>query len=486
MEEETKVVEETKAETVTPQPAAAPEQPVAKPKSKKPIIIALIVLLVIAGAAVGGYFIYKKVRLSNPMSITTDLIDKMENSSKKLAKDKTFQTIVNTEPTNYKIKASVAGMASFEFGLGVDLKNDLLALSVNADSQGQSLLNMIGQVDKDGFAIVPSKDSKGAYTYKYDTKEIFEIARKYVNFINSYDSGKIFTYLKDSFTSNFSEKDFSKVDGGFSIELTPAKVEKVATSFVNKMKNDKEMVNGFLEFMNSIAPLIDEEELTAEDLNEAFDDMVDEFVSMAKEYKMVYAIGVDGFKVTYQIQLIDPDYDNTMYYTYVVDGDYEEISIVQKYEGNKETILKYSTSDKEVVIEAGEIAVNYNLKDEKIVAKYDGQEILSGTLKVDEAKGKISIVGKLTIQGATLDITITAENVAAKDLIKVDTDKYTTLDLTNSSNMNAFMTEMQSNPIFEMVQSMMGTMGYEEEDDWDSVDGYDDDDWDIDFDDEDL
>ena len=480
MEEETKVVEQPVAPTeatpaevpaapaATPAPAA-PEAPVGNAtKSKKPIVITLIVLLVLAVGAVGGYFIYKKVRLSNPVSITTDLITKMQKSSKKLAKDKVFQTIVNTEPTNYKIEASVAGMASLNFGLGMDLKNDLIALSVDATAQGSSLLKLIGQVDKEGILIVPSDQSKNAYSFSYDTKEIFASIRKYVDFANKNSADKVYNYLKDSFAENYKEEYFTKSGNTYTTVLTPERIKPVVSGFVNKLKNDKEFLSSFVDLYNMISP---EETIDEKTINETLDELVTAITESAAEAKFTYSITVDGVsKVTYQFKIEEDKEVGTI--TYVTDGDDEEVTLVNKENDKVLTNIKYVNNDKEFSLTADESSFVYNRKEETFVFKANGEEVVSGILKIDESKGKVVFDITLTVEGANVNVKITAENVDAKDLIKVDTSKYSKLDLDNATNQQAFMTELQSNPIFELLGGLI------ESSDWDSVDGYDDDDWD--------
>ncbi len=419
------------------------------PKEKKnhTAIIALIILVLVAAIGYRAYYFYKKLKVSDPVKITTNKIKELAASSNDVlkgsdffSKDKATIMTIDGKVGDYKI--NIEG--------GFDLKNSIAQFTTAFDEKGNSLLYLDGKITASEMFIQLAKNSN-AYKASSDFAELFKTMTDYSSMVNNDSTEKFSKYLADSFEATFTKDDFTKSKEKITVfdkEMDVTKFEtvidekdlvKMMTEFVDKISKDDEFLESVADLSKAMG-----EEVTKADLKAGFVEMK----------KQIAESEVDKVSIKYSIFVKGAD---VVRYAFNIP------------EFGKINIDEYK-NDSGIKIDADQakIEYTYNKKSTEYAIKMNGVSFVTGTYKETIKKNDVSTSITFSVPMLMLGGELNTR-VYVTDKV-TDKTYNNALDLNDANNAYKFMDELSKNEFLNGMIESLSSM-FTTDTSWDSIDG---------------
>lgn len=430
-------------------------------KKKNKSLVAIIVILVLALVAASGFFAYRYIIMSNPVTIIEKALTSLGKEANKviIESNKDIKTMLNDKMQN-ELSVSLNDYSA-DLLLKMDMKNKTISAKADVVMDNEDFLNVEGIINEEAAYFKLLKDTSNTFVFNEDFSEIFEITEE-IEEIDPVLSDFI-TYLGESVKENLTKEDFEKSKEEISYKGKQVSATKYALTFnaeninpildtyKNKLvKNDK-----LISYISELA--YESKDGIKDIIVETIDDMKldvtgeDELTEQVK--LLIYVKGSELVKISLDdpgVRLDLEVYDGIN----LVIKPVEDIGILKLVCKEDEFSFKFTDND-ETEITAdfanGKYKVNLNIEEDLDVN-------LTGTYKMDDHN--IELTFNTEIMGEKYSGKIISKETLS-DNIKIDIPK-NALDVEDEANQITLMEEMQAMPVYSLMESLMGT-GYEDD-----------------------
>lgn len=306
------VVSEVKEEKVVSETAKSK-------KNSKTALKVIIITLVVALVAVGGFFAYRMFMSKNPVKVTSNAIRGLKDSLAD-AKDENSEIAKLLESDDaFEIKSkikldlpdSIGDDYLVNFLAQADKEDETFKFDIKAKEGSSTILDISALIDaaKVYFKLNDTMDNY-YYTKIEETVDSFDIEK--LPEIPDYDFENIIDYLADAIDGTLSKKDFDKEKDEITIkdkdykvtkytaELDEVKLKEIVDKFLDKVLKDKKLIKVIAEMTDAdesdIKDAIKEiKEVDADDLGEI---SLDYSVYVTSSGEAIgYGFGFEGVEV---------------------------------------------------------------------------------------------------------------------------------------------------------------------------------------------
>lgn len=441
-------------------------------------LIALIVVLVLALGAAAGFFAYKYIVMSNPVTIIEKALTALgkETNEAIIEYNKEIKTVLNGKIQN-EMSLSL-NEYNANLLLKMDMKDKVVSAKADVAIEKEDFLNAEFTFNEEAAYFKLLKDTSNVFMINEDFSEIFELTEQ-VEEVNPILSNFI-TYLGESVKENLSKADFEKSKEEISykgkqvnatryaLTFNANNINPILESYKNKLVNDDKL-------MSYIADLASESGYDKSEIKEEIVTIIDDMkLSVADEdleeiKLLIYVKGAELVKIS----LDDPGarldlevYDGLN----LVIKPTEDIGILRLTCREDEFSFKFTDND-ETEITADFANGKYKV-DLKVEEELDVN--LTGTYKIDNKN--IELTFNTEIMGEKYSGKIISKETISNN-IKINVPK-NALDIEDEANQATLMEEIQTMPAYILVESLMGS---DYEDDYYDDEYYDDYDTDLDY-----
>lgn len=429
-------------------------------KNGKKVLIAVIAFVAVAILCVGGFFLYRMLKTNDPVNVTSDAIRGLKDTFNDVKDEHPGLTKIMEGDDPFEINTDITvklpkGMGKYTANIlaQVDSEKEAIRLDMDAKSDKETLLALSAVMDgaKLYFSL---PDTMSKYYFMDMTKyldeiksSLAEVDTKKLEKAMDYDYTKLVDYLADAIEDTFDKKDFKKTSdeitvndkdikvNKYSTEVTAEKAAKVVEKFLNKVLNDKELIE-------VVAELSDMKESDVKDqIKDFLAELKDTDFEGNKE-SLTYNVYVSktGKAIGYSIEI------NGTEVMIAERGDVTELTISAK--GVSATIAFEKKSDEHYVITAYTtgISATIDIKDEVETVK-----------KNKEYKETLSIDFELSAMGQSMNASLKAVSTIKKiDSIKTVKDAVD-IEKMNATEQQEFLKEFEQSSLYKLIESFSKT-----------------------------
>ena len=442
IEEIEPVVEEVASETKKPK------------KGKKTALIVIVTFLIVALLAVGGFFAYRIFMSKDPVKVTSKAIRGLKDG------------IADVKGENSELAKILDGDDAFE--IKSNIKLDL------PDNIGEDyLVNFLAQADTEGQEIKFDLKAKEGYKTILDLSALVDAAKVYFKFndtmsnyyytkledtissidieelpvIPDYDFENIIDYLADAIDGTLSAKDFEKEKDEITInnkdvkvtkytaEINEVKLKKIVDKFLDKVLDDKKL-------LNVISEMTDED---VSDIKEAIKEIKNTKASELGEINFDYSVYVtsSGEAVGYGFSVEGADI--------IIASKDDVLSLQVVAQGMRAALEFVKESDNHYVVTLDAMGM--------ITGKLDIKTDLETVKKNEEYKHTLDANLTLSIYGQKDTKGSLKAETTIKKIDKVDTTAKLgakSIDDLSDAEAYQFMKEVETSSSYKLIESLAG------------------------------
>lgn len=433
-------------------------------KKKNNLIMILIIVLIVVLGAVGGFFAYKYIVMSNPVTIIEKSLTKFGKEAETAIKEYNLEIdkILNNKTQN-ELSFELNEYAA-SFILQTDYNNKLIGFNVDAKEDGESLVNVNGAVDEEA-AYFKLKDSSNSFMYEYDFSELFntvegveEIDPILVNFI---------TYLGDSVKEVFTKEDFTKdkveldLNGKkvkatkYTLPFNDSTVNPLLDNYKNKLTSDDSLITYLTDFINNNPSSMSK--ITKADMIESIGTFIDDMklTSADNEENIELCIFVSGAELLGITFGIDDNNKIEVHFNDLVELNYW-------VEGQNVLTANFAEDEFKMNIETPEDSIIVDFADGKykIDIKVDVLNVVvDGTYNITDTSTELTFNTEIMGEKYSGKLAV-KENIS--DDIKINVPSGA-LDILDENNQAILIEELETMPIYELIEPYMSDDYYSPE-----------------------
>ena len=447
--------------------------PVTEPvKKKNNLIMILIIVLVLALGAIGGFFAYKYIVMSNPVTIIekslTTLGKKAETAIKEYNSE--MNKLLNSKIQN-ELSLSL-NEYSLDLLMKMDMKNKAIAAEVDAKIDNEDFLNVSGIANEESAYFTLLENTENNFVYYDDFSEAFEITDE-VEEINPV-LAKFATYLGESVKETLTKDDFEKSKEEISYKgkqvnatkyamtFNAENINPILDSYKNKLVKDDELVSYIAELSAESNDGI--KDIIVETIDDMKLDVAAEDEETEKVKILIYVKGTELIKISLDDPGVRLDLE-------VYDG----INLLVKSKDDENAMLNINFKKDKFEftyndVDENKILANFENGKYKIEATMDEEDILvDGTYNITDTN--LEFTFNTEIMGEKYSGKIISKETISDD-IKIDIPS-NALDVEDEETQLTLMYEIEKMPIYDLIKPYIEP----EEDYYDDNYYYDDSEW---------
>lgn len=409
------VVSEVKEEKVVSETAKSK-------KNSKTALKVVIITLIVALVAVGGFFAYRMFMSKDPVKVTSSAIRGLKDSLADAKDDNSEIAKILESDDAFEIKSkikldlpdSIGDDYLVNFLAQADEENESFKFDIKAKEGSSTILDISALIDA-AKVYFKFNDTMDNYYYTKVEDTIDSIDMDKLPVLPDYDFENIIDYLADAVDGTLSKKDFEKEKEEITIkdkdykvtkytaEIDEVKLKEIADKFLDKVLKDKKLIK-------VIAQMTDADESDIKDAIKEIQDVdADELGEISLDYSVYvtssgkaigYGFGFEG------VEVIIADYNDVLSFQIIAQGMRAAIEAEKKSDDHYVITLDAMgmiTGELDIKTDLETVEKNEEYKytlDANLSLSVYGQKETKGSLKAETTIKKIDKVDTSAKLGA--------------------------------------------------------------------------------------
>lgn len=409
------VVSEVKEEKVVSETAKSK-------KNSKTALKVVIITLIVALVAVGGFFAYRMFMSKDPVKVTSSAIRGLKDSLADAKDDNSEIAKILESDDAFEIKSkikldlpdSIGDDYLVNFLAQADEENESFKFDIKAKEGSSTILDISALIDA-AKVYFKFNDTMDNYYYTKVEDTIDSIDMDKLPVLPDYDFENIIDYLADAVDGTLSKKDFEKEKEEITIkdkdykvtkytaEIDEVKLKGIADKFLDKVLKDKKLIK-------VIAQMTDADESDIKDAIKEIQDVdADELGEISLDYSVYvtssgkaigYGFGFEG------VEVIIADYNDVLSFQIIAQGMRAAIEAEKKSDDHYVITLDAMgmiTGELDIKTDLETVEKNEEYKytlDANLSLSVYGQKETKGSLKAETTIKKIDKVDTSAKLGA--------------------------------------------------------------------------------------